>query len=131
MSFSPVVRCGVGWSFGSSSRMPGWRPRKVDCMDGSTVSDVAAVVVFLFGHVDGVERTVGYPGVGDASTLPAPRSQFGGLTQDNGRLSSRERSEDFSGRKLSALAPMAAMPAGVVSLLRASLWLSSPRYGSG
>jgi hypothetical protein len=111
--------------------MPGWRLRKVDCVDSSAASDVAAVVVFLFGHVDGVERTVGYPGVGDASTLLATRSRFGGLTQDSGRLSSREWCEDFSGRKLSALAPTAAMPAGVVSLLRASLWLSSPRYGSG
>jgi hypothetical protein len=111
--------------------MPGWRPRKVDCVDGSAASDVAVVVVFLFGHVDGVERTVGDPGVGDASTLAAPRSRFGGLTRDSGRLSSRKRCEDFSGRKLSALAPTAAMPVGVVSLLRASLWQSSPRYGSG
>jgi hypothetical protein len=31
----------------------------VDCADGSTASDVAAVVVSLFGHVDGVEQTVG------------------------------------------------------------------------
>jgi hypothetical protein len=39
--------------------MPGWQPRKVDCAVGSAASDVAVVVVFLFGHVDGVERTVG------------------------------------------------------------------------
>jgi hypothetical protein len=52
----------------------------VDCADGSAASDVAVVVVFLFGHVDGVERTVGDPSVGDASALAAPRSRFGGLT---------------------------------------------------
>jgi hypothetical protein len=111
--------------------MPGQRPRKVDCADVSAASDVAVVVVFLFGLVDGVEQTVGNPGVGDASALAAPRSRFGGLTRDSGRLSSREWCEDFFGRKLSALAPTATVPAGVVSLLRAALWLSSPRYGSG
>jgi hypothetical protein len=62
--------------------MPGRRLRKVDCTDGSTASDVAAVVVFLFGHVDGVERTVGDPGVGGASALAAPRSWFGDLTRE-------------------------------------------------
>jgi hypothetical protein len=42
-------------------------------VDGSTVSDVAvAVVVSLFGHVDGVERTMGDPGVGGASASAAP-----------------------------------------------------------
>jgi hypothetical protein len=39
--------------------MAWWRPRKVDCTVGSAASDVAAAVVSLFGHVDGVERTVG------------------------------------------------------------------------
>jgi hypothetical protein len=68
--------------------MPGWRPRRVDCADGSTVSDAATVLVSLFGHVDGVERTVGDLGVGGAST--APRSWFAGLTQ--GR-----RATEFSG----------------------------------
>jgi hypothetical protein len=33
------------------------------------------------GHVDGIERTVGDPGVGSASALAAPRSRFGGLTR--------------------------------------------------
>jgi hypothetical protein len=61
--------------------MPGRQPWKVDCADGSTASDVAAVVVSLFGHVDGVEWTVGVPGVGGASALAAPRSRFGGLTR--------------------------------------------------
>jgi hypothetical protein len=51
------------------------------CVDGSTASDVAAVVVSLFGHVGGVERTVGEPGAGGASASAAPRSWFGGLTR--------------------------------------------------
>jgi hypothetical protein len=49
--------------------MSGRRPQKVDCADGSTVSVVAVVVVSLFGHVDGMEQTVGGPGVGGASAL--------------------------------------------------------------
>jgi hypothetical protein len=61
--------------------MPGRRPWKVDCADGSTASNVAVVVVSLFGHLDGVERTVGDPGVGGASALAAPRSRFGDLTR--------------------------------------------------
>jgi hypothetical protein len=40
----------------------------------STASDAAVVVVSLFDHVDGVERTVGDPGVGGASASAAPRS---------------------------------------------------------
>jgi hypothetical protein len=35
--------------------MPRRRPQKVGYADGSMASDVAAVVVSLFGHVDGVE----------------------------------------------------------------------------
>jgi hypothetical protein len=56
--------------------MPGRRPWKVDRTVGFTASDVAAVVVSLFGHVDDVERTVGDPGVGSALALAAPRSWF-------------------------------------------------------
>jgi hypothetical protein len=59
-------------------------------MVGYTASDVAVVVVSLFGHVDDVERTVGDPGVGSASALAAPRSWFGGLTQG-------QRAAEFSG----------------------------------
>jgi hypothetical protein len=70
--------------------MPGWRPRKVDCAGGSTASDVAAVMVSLFGHVDGVEWTMGDPGVGSASVLAAPRSLFGDLTRG-------QRAAKFSG----------------------------------
>jgi hypothetical protein len=74
--------------------MPGRRRRKVDYADGSMASDVAAVVVFIFGHVNGMERTVGDPGVGGASALVAPKSRFGDLIwgqRGGGRLSSQER----------------------------------------
>jgi hypothetical protein len=54
--------------------MPGRRPWKVDCADGSTASDMAVAVASLFGHVDGMERTVGDPGVGDASASAAAKS---------------------------------------------------------
>jgi hypothetical protein len=81
LSAPPTLRCDVCQAMGSSVWMPGRRPWKVDCADGSTASDVAAVVVSLFGHVDGVEWTVGVPGVGGASALAAPRSRFGGLTR--------------------------------------------------
>ena len=70
--------------------MPGRRPRKVDRADGSTASDVAAVVVCLLGHVDGVEQMVGDPGVDGASVLAAPRSWFGDLTRE-------QRAVEFSG----------------------------------
>jgi hypothetical protein len=39
--------------------------------------------------VDGVERTVGDPGVGDASALATPRSRLGGLTRE-------QRAAEFS-----------------------------------
>jgi hypothetical protein len=53
----------------------------VDCANDFTGSIAAVVVVSLFGHVDGVERTVGDPGVGGTSTLTTPRSRSRGLTQ--------------------------------------------------
>jgi hypothetical protein len=59
-------------------------------MNGSTASDVAAVVVSLFGHVDGMERTVGDPGVGGALAMATSRSRFGGLTR-------RQQAAKFSG----------------------------------
>ena len=70
--------------------MPGRRPRKVDCAVGSTASNVAVVVVSLFGHGDGVERTTGDPGVGGASASAAPRSRFGDLSRG-------QRTAEFSG----------------------------------
>jgi hypothetical protein len=59
------------------------------------------------------------------------RHQDQTIPGDSGRLSSGKRCEDFSGRKLSVLASTAVMPAGVVTFLGASMWLSSRRYGSG
>jgi hypothetical protein len=44
----------------------------------------------LIGHVDGVERTMGDPGVGSASALAASRSRCGGLTRG-------QRAAEFSG----------------------------------
>jgi hypothetical protein len=38
--------------------MPRRRPRKVDCADDSTASDVAVVMVALFGHAGGEEQTI-------------------------------------------------------------------------
>lgn len=70
--------------------MPGRRPWKVDCAVGSTASNVAVVVVSLFGHEDGVERTAGDPGVDKASALATPRSCFGNLTRG-------QRAAEFSG----------------------------------
>jgi hypothetical protein len=49
---------------------------KVDCVDDSMASDMAALVVVLFGHVDRMERTVGNPCVGGALALAAPRSRL-------------------------------------------------------
>jgi hypothetical protein len=43
----------------------------------STASDVAVVMVPLFGHVGGEDRTVGDSGVVGASALVAPRLRFG------------------------------------------------------
>ena len=42
-----------------SSWMPGRRLRKVDCACVSTASDVAVVMAFLFGCLDGEERAAG------------------------------------------------------------------------
>jgi hypothetical protein len=62
----------------------------VDYANNSTANDMAAVVAFLFGHLDGMERMVGNPGVGDALALAAPRLCFRGLTQG-------QRMTEFSG----------------------------------
>jgi hypothetical protein len=48
--------------------MPGRWPWKVDCTDDSSASDVAAVVVPFFGHVDGEERALGDFAVGGVLT---------------------------------------------------------------
>jgi hypothetical protein len=43
--------------------MPGWRPWKVECSVSSSASNVALVVVRLFGCVGGEERMAGDLGV--------------------------------------------------------------------
>jgi hypothetical protein len=111
--------------------MPGWRPRKVDCTDGITASDVSAVVVSFLDHLGGVEQTVGDPSVGDASALAAPTSRLGGLTRGQRAAEFSRAVQGFFWGKPRALVPTVTTPAGVVSLLRVSLWLSSPCYGSG
>jgi hypothetical protein len=79
----PIHRlCGV-MLVGSWDRVRGCRgggPGRWIWTDGSTESDVVMVVISLFGHVDGVERTVGDPGVGNTLDLAPPRPQFGDLT---------------------------------------------------
>lgn len=107
----------------ASSWMPGRRPWKADYADGSTASNATVVVVLLFGHVGGEERAAGEPGVGGASVVTAPRSRHGGLVCWQQAV--RGWREGFFGRKPSASAPAAAMPAGVVTLLRVSLWYLS------
>jgi hypothetical protein len=52
--------------------MPGRWPRKVDRTSVSSANVVAAVVVRIFGHVDGEKRTLGNFGVGGVSTPAAP-----------------------------------------------------------
>jgi hypothetical protein len=109
--------------------MPGRRPRKADCTVDFTAGNVAVVVVSLFVHGDGVEWTMGVPGVSGASALVAPRSCFGNLPRGL-------RAAKFSGRGVRMLpdessAPATAMLEGVVTLLGASLWVFSPRDGSG
>ena len=95
--------------------MPGWRLREVDCTAGSTATGVAVVMAYLFGHAGVEERAQGDPGVDGASAKAAPRSRFGGRTWWRREVRGFGwRLEGFSGRKLSASAPAAAMPAGVV-----------------
>jgi hypothetical protein len=49
---------------------------KIDYADDYMASDVAAMVVVLYGHVDHVERMMGNPCVGGASALVAPTSRL-------------------------------------------------------
>jgi hypothetical protein len=108
--------------------MPGRRPWKVGCTDGSPTSDVAAVMVHFFGHVGGEERTLGDFGVGGVSALAAPDHMSEAYLGDSGRgWKTGSGTKVFSERKLSALAPSAAMPMGIVTLLGAPMWLPSLR----
>jgi hypothetical protein len=109
---------------GSADPKGGLRERLYDEQRGS-------LVAFLFCHVDGVERTIGDPGVGSASALAAPRSWLGEQTREQwANEFSGAVQGFFSERKLSALAPMAVMHVGVVMLLGAWLWSSSLLCGS-
>jgi hypothetical protein len=47
---------------------------KLDCVSWQWLWSLSSV------NVDGVERTVGDPGVGGPSALGAPKSRFGGLS---------------------------------------------------
>jgi hypothetical protein len=49
-------------------------------MGDSTTSEGAVVMVYLFGYVDGEERTMRDTGVGGISALITPRSRVRGLT---------------------------------------------------
>jgi hypothetical protein len=60
-SVGVVMWCDVGQAMGSSVWMSGRRPR-IGGLRGRIYSERhAAMVVSLFGHVNGVERTVGDP----------------------------------------------------------------------
>lgn len=111
--------------------MPGWRPRKVDCAGVSSASVVAVVVVSPLGHVDGEERVMGGLGVGGASASAIPDRVLAAYLGDNERGGRRGAFEGFSGRKLCASAPSAAMPAGIVTFLGASMRLPFARQGFG
>jgi hypothetical protein len=56
------------------------QPWKLDRASDSTTVDVAVVIVFLFGHMDGEERAARNPGGNGASGMVAPGSRFGSLT---------------------------------------------------
>jgi hypothetical protein len=113
-------RCRVlARSWARARGMPGRRPRKADCTVGSTAGNVAVVVVPLFGHADGVERTMGVPGVGGASALVAPRSCFGNLPR-------WLRAAKFSGRGVRMLPGESSAPR---RQRRRCLRVSQPSWG--
>jgi hypothetical protein len=94
-----------------------------NCTVGSSAGDVAVVVALLLGHGDGVEWAAGFPGVGAASAVAAPRPCLGGFVWCRRAAlgSVGVVGVDF-GRKPSAFAPTVTAPVGVVSLLGAPLW---------
>jgi hypothetical protein len=59
--------------------MPGRRPWKVERSVCSSASNVALVVVRLFGCVGGEERTAGDLGAFGVSAMEAPKARPGGL----------------------------------------------------
>lgn len=58
---------------GASSRMLGWRPRKVDYTGGSTAGDVAVLMAVSWSHAGGEEWSSKAPGVGGVSAWLVPR----------------------------------------------------------
>ena len=81
-------------------------------------------MVFLFGHVGGKEPAEGDPRAGDGGFQISFRRTGLGIV---GGSSYREWCEDFSERKLYALAPTTMTHAGVVTLLGALSLVPSPR----
>jgi hypothetical protein len=88
----------------------------------STASDVAAVVLLFFGHLN---ARSGWQDILDVMVWHTGFSQivFGSLGS--------KTCEKNSGRKLSVSTPTAATTAGDVTHLGAPLWLSSLLYCSG
>jgi hypothetical protein len=64
--------------------MLGRRPRKVDCTDGSTASDVAVVMAFSWSHEGGEEWVLGVSGVGGVSAWSVSISR--GRSSAQGRV---------------------------------------------
>ena len=104
--------------------MPGRQPWKVVCTDVSAASGVTVVMVLSSDHVDGEELDDGVPGVGGSNSQVVVWRSY---SRWMGDMSVWMWCEGFSEQKLSAPAPMAAMPVGIVTLLGALLWLPSAR----
>jgi hypothetical protein len=51
--------------------------REVDAVGVSTARDVAVMMAFFFGQLDGEEQATGDPSVHGASAMAAPRSYSG------------------------------------------------------
>jgi hypothetical protein len=94
-------------------------------MGVSTASGMAVVVTLFFGHLDDSEQAAENRRVDDALAMVSqdrtPKTELG----DSGQSEVSCMYVGFFGRKLSVLMPTAAKLMGVVSLLRAPLWLPS------
>jgi hypothetical protein len=106
--FLAVLCCHLG----ARSRTPERRLWKVDCTGVLTASGVAVVMAHSFGHAGGEGLASGVPGVGGASARSAPRSCVGSSARGQVVARGTKCGEGFSGRKLSASAPMTSTPAG-------------------
>ena len=100
-------------------------------MDGSTVSDEAVVMTNLFGHAGGEEWVAGFLVLAALRQSQLPNRVLEAGLRTVGGSTYQTWCEDFSERKLSAFAPMAAMLAGIITLLGASLWVAQSRWGPG